>query len=59
VLGNHEVMNLIGDTRDATPEILATFADAQSESRRQAAWEQHAKLCIREGGKGEAVPAVY
>src|SRR5689334_18843727 len=31
LLGNHEVMNLIGDTRDATPEIFATFADAQSE----------------------------
>src|SRR5687767_4822897 len=27
VLGNHEAMNLIGDTRDVTPEIFATFAD--------------------------------
>jgi hypothetical protein len=59
LLGNHEVMNLIGDTRDATPEIFATFADAQSESRRQAAWEQYAKLASAKAAKGEAVPAVY
>jgi hypothetical protein len=25
LLGNHEVMNLVGDTRDATPEIFASF----------------------------------
>ena len=59
MLGNHEVMNLIGDTRDVTPEIFATFADAQSESRRQAAWEQYAKLAPAKAAKGEAVPAVY
>src|SRR3989337_2154824 len=29
LLGNHEVMNLIGDTRDATPEIFAMFADTK------------------------------
>ena len=27
LLGNHEVMNLIGDTRDVTREIFATFVD--------------------------------
>jgi hypothetical protein len=59
VLGNHEVMNLIGDTRDATPDIFATFADAQSESRRQSAWEQYAKLAAAKAAKGETVPAVY
>jgi hypothetical protein len=25
LLGNHEIMNLVGDTRDTTPEILASF----------------------------------
>jgi hypothetical protein len=59
MLGNHEVMNLIGDTRDATPEIFATFADAQSESRRVAAWDRYAQLARTSAAKGEAVPAVY
>jgi hypothetical protein len=59
VLGNHEVMNLIGDTRDVTPEIFATFADANAEKRRQAAWEDYAKLGAAKVAKGEPVPAVY
>ena len=58
LLGNHEVMNLIGETRDVTPEIFATFADANSEKRREAAWEEYAKLAARVS-KGEPVPAVY
>lgn len=44
VLGNHEVMNMLGDTRDATPEIFKSFADAQSESRRERAFDAAAKL---------------
>jgi hypothetical protein len=59
LLGNHEVMNLIGDTRDATREIFATFADAQSEKRREQAWQDYAALAAAKTAKGEAVPAVY
>ena len=59
VLGNHEVMNLIGDTRDATPEIFATFADAKSAERQKSAWEQYARLGPAKAAKGEPVPAVY
>lgn len=59
VLGNHEVMNLIGETRDATREIFATFADANSEQRRQSAWENYAKLAAQKKDKGEPVPTVY
>src|SRR6187402_3516685 len=59
LLGNHEVMNLIGETRDATREIFATFADANSEKRREAAWEDYAKLAAARVAKGEPVPAVY
>lgn len=44
LLGNHEVMNIIGDVRDATAEIFATFADGQSEGRREAAWKQYEAL---------------
>lgn len=59
VLGNHEVMNLIGDTRDATPEIFATFADPKSASRQKEEWERYARLGPAKVAKGEAVPAVY
>lgn len=59
LLGNHEVMNLVGETRDVTREIYATFADANSEKKRQQAWENYAKLGALKKDKGEPVPAVY
>ncbi len=59
MLGNHEVMNLIGETRDATREIYATFADGNSEKRRNDAWESYAKLAAAKTAKGEPVPDVY
>jgi hypothetical protein len=59
VLGNHEVMNLIGETRDATPEIFATFGDANSAQRRESAWQDYAKLAESKKDKGEPVPSVY
>lgn len=59
LLGNHEVMNLIGDTRDVTPEIFATFADANSERKRNEAWEQYARIGAQKLAKGEPVPDVY
>ncbi|HJU44200.1 MAG TPA: metallophosphoesterase [Vicinamibacterales bacterium] len=59
LLGNHEVMNLIGDTRDVTREIFATFADANSEKKRNDAWEQYARIGAQKLAKGEPVPDVY
>lgn len=59
LLGNHEVMNLIGDTRDVTREIFATFADANSEKKRGGAWDDYAKLAAAKTARGEPVPAVY
>lgn len=59
LLGNHEVMNLIGDTRDVTPEIFATFADAKSESRRQDAWRQYEALARARTLKDQPAPGVY
>jgi hypothetical protein len=59
LLGNHEVMNLIGDMRDVTPEIFATFADGNSEKKRIAAWEQYARIGAAKLAKGEPVPDVY
>lgn len=59
LLGNHEVMNLIGDTRDVTREIFATFADARSEARRETAWSQYAALAAARVARGESLPPVY
>jgi hypothetical protein len=59
LLGNHEVMNLMGDTRDVTREIFATFTTADSEKRRLAAWEDYARLAAAKTEKGDPVPAVY
>ena len=59
LLGNHEVMNLVGETRDASREIFATFADANSEKRREEAWENYAKLGAQKKERGEPIPTVY
>jgi len=59
LLGNHEAMNLIGDTRDVTPAILATFADAGSEARRQQAWQQYEALARTRSVSGQPLPPVY
>ena len=59
LLGNHEVMNLIGETRDVTREIYATFADANSEKKLDQAWEQYARLGAAKLTNGEPVPGVY
>ena len=44
LLGNHEIMNLIGDWRDVTPEICATFATAKSEAKREDTYRQYTRL---------------
>ena len=44
LLGNHEVMNLLADTRDATPEIFRSFADGDSESRRERAFQAATRI---------------
>lgn len=45
LIGNHEVMNMVGDFRDITTDIYATFADAESDQRREAAYEAYLKFC--------------
>jgi Calcineurin-like phosphoesterase len=35
LLGNHEVMNVLGDLRYVTPQAYAEFADSKSEKRRK------------------------
>jgi Calcineurin-like phosphoesterase len=43
VLGNHEVMNIMGDLRYVTPGNFASFADSHSEQRQRAAYQQYVK----------------
>lgn len=43
LLGNHEVMNLIGDLRYVTPDTYASFSTPDSEGRRRAAYKEFVK----------------
>jgi hypothetical protein len=52
-------MNLIGDTRDVTREIFATFADAKSEARREEGWAQYEALGKARAARGQSLPPVY
>ena len=45
LLGNHEVMNMVGQHQDVTPAIYATFADAGSDKRRESAYQAYLKFC--------------
>ena len=42
LLGNHEVMNIVGDLRYVTQPNYAAFADTQSEKRRKAGYDNYA-----------------
>ncbi len=42
LLGNHETMNLMGDIRDVTPAIFASFASDDAERRREDAYRKYA-----------------
>lgn len=59
LLGNHEVMNLLGETRDVTPEIFASFADEQSEARREAAYAAYTRLASVRLAARPKVAAAY
>jgi hypothetical protein len=43
LLGNHEMMNIMGDLRYVTPANYASFADGNSEKRQKAAFEEYVK----------------
>jgi len=43
LLGNHEMMNLMGDLRYVTTQNYASFADGNSEDRRKSAYQQYVK----------------
>jgi hypothetical protein len=43
LLGNHEMMNIMGDLRYVTPLNYGSFADSNSEQRQRAAYEEYVK----------------
>lgn len=49
LLGNHEIMNLLHEFRDASPAVWATFADERSEERRRKAYEDEVAAAKRAG----------
>ncbi|MGZ4815631.1 MAG: metallophosphoesterase [Terriglobales bacterium] len=57
VLGNHEIMNVMGDLRYVTPENYATFADAKSEDRRRGAWQEFTKWRQKHAALAAELPA--
>jgi calcineurin-like phosphoesterase family protein len=44
LLGNHELMNLIGETRDVAPDLYRRFADGRSEQKREDAFQTASKI---------------
>ena len=44
VLGNHEGMNMLGETRDVSPEMYGAFADDRSEARREQGFRAAQKI---------------
>jgi len=59
LLGNHEVMNLVGRTRDVNPDLYAKFADGDSEKRREKAWAAFVKLADARAKLLGSRPKVY
>ncbi|HEV2492720.1 MAG TPA: metallophosphoesterase [Terriglobia bacterium] len=49
LLGNHEVMNMMGDTRYVSVEDYRSFATDQSEKRQAEEWEDYKKFVSQHG----------
>ncbi len=59
LLGNHEVMNLLGELRDVNPQVYEAFADEQSERRREVAYEAYVALAGSQPAAVTALSSVY
>jgi len=55
LLGNHEVMNAMGDVRYVTPEIYRTFATDASEKKRLQAFEEYLQFLSAHDGHSHTV----
>jgi hypothetical protein len=57
--GNHEIMNLIGDLRDVTPEICAAFVTKDSPARQEEGWRQYERVAKARASALTPAPPVY
>ncbi len=55
LLGNHEMMNIMGDLRYVASEVYSSFVDEKSEQRRQKAYQDSVKL-LRDRAKALGKP---
>lgn len=53
LLGNHEVMNLVGELRDVGAASYAEFADQRSADRQKRAYEDFVKVAKKRAGRGK------
>ena len=57
LLGNHEVMNVMRDVRDVTPEIFATFATKDATLLQEMAYDEYAAYVVaRTEALGQPLP---
>jgi hypothetical protein len=54
LLGNHEVMNMVGELQYVTPAIYRSFATGKSEKRRQQAYRDYLKFLAGHARHGHA-----
>jgi len=55
LLGDHEVLNILGELRDVSPETFATFADEEQTELLRAAFQEFVQAYLRmEQGYGQA-----
>ena len=57
--GNHEVMNMMGDWRDVSPEACAAFVTPQSENKRNEGWQQYERIAQARAKLTTPPAAVY